>query len=226
MTQRKIICFIIVSSILFNVNIASAGGFFLTNIVKGIFGTRNPTIQTVKFGMKNKDVTTVQTYLINNGFLQGNADGIFGNQTLYAVKSFQKTMKLEIDGIVGPKTFEALKNYKPSKDRKIQKYEPPKPSKEISNYSYTIPMVATAYTRYDEGCTDYTYRGNYAKRGIAAVDPNVIPLGTKLYIPGYGNAIADDIGGAIQGHRIDLFMETLDEAFEYGVRNVTVYIIK
>ncbi len=56
------------------------------------------------------------------------------------------------------------------------------------------------------------------------MDPHIIPLGTKLYIPGYGTAIAEDIGGAIQGHRIDLFMDTLDEAFTYGRQEVTVYL--
>jgi 3D (Asp-Asp-Asp) domain-containing protein len=86
-------------------------------------------------------------------------------------------------------------------------------------------MIATAYTRYDEGCTDYTYRGNYLKRGLVAVDPNVIPLGTKLYIPGYGHAVADDIGGAIKGNRIDLAMDSIDEAMQYGVRSVEVVIL-
>ncbi|MPN17860.1 Cell wall-binding protein YocH [bioreactor metagenome] len=86
-------------------------------------------------------------------------------------------------------------------------------------------MVATAYTRYDEGCGDYTYRGTYLRRGLVAVDPDVIPLGTKLYIPGYGHAMADDIGGAIQGNRIDLAMDTLNEAYNFGIRNVTVYVL-
>lgn len=88
-----------------------------------------------------------------------------------------------------------------------------------------ISMEATAYTKYDAGCTAYTYSGNDLKRGLVAVDPTVIPLGTKLYIPGYGYAIADDIGGAIKGHKIDLSMDTLDEAFTFGRRQITVYII-
>jgi 3D (Asp-Asp-Asp) domain-containing protein/peptidoglycan hydrolase-like protein with peptidoglycan-binding domain len=90
---------------------------------------------------------------------------------------------------------------------------------------YPIRLEATAYTRYDEGCTDYTYRGNYLRPGMVAVDPKVIPLGTRLFIPGYGYGIADDIGGAIQGYRIDLAMDTLAEAYAYGRRHITVYII-
>ncbi len=86
-------------------------------------------------------------------------------------------------------------------------------------------MLATAYTRYDEGSTDYTYRGSYLRKGLCAVDPNIISFGIKLYIPGYGEAIADDIGGAIQGNRIDLAMDTVDEAFGWGAQNVTVYVL-
>lgn len=101
----------------------------------------------------------------------------------------------------------------------------PKTFEEISAKWRPIRLEATAYTRYDAGCTDYTYRGNYLRHGLVAVDPSVIPLGTRLYIPGYGYAIADDIGGAIKGHRIDLSMDTLSEAFAFGRRPITAYII-
>ncbi|MDF2571549.1 MAG: hypothetical protein K0R55_3153 [Sporomusa sp.] len=88
-----------------------------------------------------------------------------------------------------------------------------------------LSVEATAYTKYDAGCTAYTYRGNYLQRGLVAVDPTVIPLGTRLYIPGYGFAVADDIGGAIKGHKIDLSMDTLNEAFTFGRRRITIYVI-
>ena len=58
-----------------------------------------------------------------------------------------------------------------------------------------------------------------------AVDPNVIPLGSRLYIPGYGEAIAADTGGAIVGNTIDLCMESYDEAIQFGRRSVEVYVI-
>ena len=58
-----------------------------------------------------------------------------------------------------------------------------------------------------------------------AVDPHVIPLGTRLYIPGYGFAIADDTGGAIKGHVIDLAFDSHQEAINFGVRHITVYIL-
>jgi 3D (Asp-Asp-Asp) domain-containing protein len=53
----------------------------------------------------------------------------------------------------------------------------------------------------------------------------VIPLYTRLYIEGYGPAIAGDIGGAIKGHKIDLCFDTLSEALDWGRRPATVYIL-
>ena len=58
-----------------------------------------------------------------------------------------------------------------------------------------------------------------------AVDPNVIPLGTRVYVPGYGLALAADTGSAIIGDRIDLCMENRDEALDFGRRDVKVYVI-
>lgn len=201
-------------------------GFFLFNIFGSTF--HSSKMPLVKHGMRGKEVVTIQNYLIKYGFLSGRPDGVFGNQTLRAVKEFQKAAKLSADGIVGEKTFSALKNYKGPKYKPKpgnSKQGKSKQENGVPQYQYAISMVATAYTRFDEGCGDYTYRGNYLCRGLVAVDPDVISLGTRLYIPGYGYAIADDIGGAIQGNRIDLAMDTLDEAYNYGIRDVTVYIL-
>lgn len=91
--------------------------------------------------------------------------------------------------------------------------------------SHAIAMVATAYTAQCAGCSGYTAIGYRAGRGIVAVDPSVIPLGTKLYIPGYGFAIAGDTGGAILGHRIDLGFNSLADAIRFGRRPVKVYTL-
>ena len=64
-----------------------------------------------------------------------------------------------------------------------------------------------------------------ATYGVVAVDPSIIPLGTRLYIPGYGMAIAADTGGAIVGYCIDLCMESYAEAMDFGRRVVTVYVL-
>ncbi|MDE2573547.1 MAG: DUF348 domain-containing protein [bacterium] len=89
-----------------------------------------------------------------------------------------------------------------------------------------ILMEATAYTPYCAGCNGYTATGQHAGYGIVAVDPNVIPLGTKLFIPGYGPAIAGDTGGAIRGNRIDLGYESHAEAMSFGRRAITVYVLR
>ena len=57
-----------------------------------------------------------------------------------------------------------------------------------------------------------------------AVDPSVIPLGSHVYIPSYGNAVAADTGGSIVGNRIDLCMETLQECYNFGQQYVDVYV--
>lgn len=88
-----------------------------------------------------------------------------------------------------------------------------------------ISMLATAYTADCRGCTGLTASGRPAGTGVVAVDPRVIPLGTKLYIPGYGRAVAGDTGGAIRGNRIDLGFTSTSDAFRFGARRVLVYVL-
>lgn len=92
------------------------------------------------------------------------------------------------------------------------------------DFSYTEKrrMMATAYTH----TGNRTATGTTARVGAVAVDPKVIPLGSKLYIDGYGFARAEDTGGAIKGDRIDLFLNTAEETKRFGRRWVTVYILK
>lgn len=87
-------------------------------------------------------------------------------------------------------------------------------------------MEATAYLPSDGDGEGITATGLEARHGIVAVDPDVIPLGTRLYIPGYGFAIAADTGGAINGEIIDLCMESYDEAMEFGRRDVEVFVLE
>jgi 3D (Asp-Asp-Asp) domain-containing protein len=89
-------------------------------------------------------------------------------------------------------------------------------------------LEATAYypgpRNYGGGVGARTATGMLAQRGVVAVDPSVIPLGTRVYVEGYGDAIAADTGGAIRGKRIDLCFNTYEEAIQFGRRQVTVYI--
>ncbi|MCL1988372.1 MAG: 3D domain-containing protein [Firmicutes bacterium] len=99
-------------------------------------------------------------------------------------------------------------------------------------YVRRIEMEASAYTADGGGRSPshprygYTATGIRAEHGIVAVDPNVIPLGTRLYIEGYGFAIAADTGGAIRGNKIDLFMYSYEDAIRFGRRTVTVFVLE
>jgi 3D (Asp-Asp-Asp) domain-containing protein len=110
---------------------------------------------------------------------------------------------------------------------KEQVYQPQQVATEYGPeaYSNVLTMEATAYLPSDGGGSGITASGMAAGRGVVAVDPDVIPLGTHLYIPGYGMAIAADTGGAICGDRIDLCMESYGEAMQFGRRDITVYVL-
>ncbi|MBP3372792.1 MAG: G5 domain-containing protein, partial [Clostridia bacterium] len=89
------------------------------------------------------------------------------------------------------------------------------------SYSSVISGSSTAYTHTGHN----TATGTKPAYGTIAVDPSVIPLGTRMYIPGYGYGVARDTGGAIKGTRIDVFFETRSEAIRWGRRSVTIYIL-
>lgn len=91
-------------------------------------------------------------------------------------------------------------------------------------FSRVLEMRATAYTFLVPGRD--TASGIPPRRGIAAVDPRVIPFGTKLYVEGYGHALAADKGSTIKGNRIDVFFPSRAEALAWGVRYVKVYILE
>lgn len=89
-------------------------------------------------------------------------------------------------------------------------------------FSKALQMSASAYTHTGRN----TASGIYPKKGAVAVDPRIIPMGTKLYIDGYGYGTALDVGSAIKGYKIDLFFETESQARKWGRRPVKVYILE
>lgn len=93
-----------------------------------------------------------------------------------------------------------------------------------------ISVRATAYTASCEGCSGVTATGVDLKANpnakVISVDPNVIPLGSKVYVEGYGYATAADTGGAIKGNKIDVFVPNKSDAINWGVKQVTVKILK
>ena len=93
----------------------------------------------------------------------------------------------------------------------------------------TLTVTATAYTPYCAGCSGVTATGINVKANpnmkVIAVDPRIIPLGSKVWVEGYGTAIAGDTGGAIKGHKIDLLMPNNSQAKSWGVRTVTIKVL-
>lgn len=90
-----------------------------------------------------------------------------------------------------------------------------------------LRLTATAYWVGDPQVPGtITYSGHRVKRGLVAVDPNIIPLGMRLYIPGYGYAYSSDTGSAIKGKRIDLFVENKTDSRNWEYKKVDVYILE
>ena len=96
-------------------------------------------------------------------------------------------------------------------------------------YSDVLSVTCTAYSC--NGRTGTTATGTVARVGAVAVDPAYIPLGTKMYIVSndgeyiYGYCTAEDTGGLIKGYKIDLYFDTFDECWDFGVRACTAYIL-
>ncbi len=105
------------------------------------------------------------------------------------------------------------------------------PRQYIAVASRTLPANYRVKSELSVESTAYTYTGNNTATGVSprvglvAVDPRVIPLGSKLYIEGYGLAMAADTGGAIKGNRLDVFLNTVKECVAWGRRKVKVYIL-
>ncbi len=101
------------------------------------------------------------------------------------------------------------------------------------SYTKELTMKSTAYCSCKKCCGKspgdkgygITRSGEKARRGIVAVDTKIIPLGTRLYVEGYGMAIAGDTGGAVKGNKIDLYMETHEQCLAYGRKEVKVYLL-
>lgn len=120
------------------------------------------------------------------------------------------------------KEKKAQKNTKTSESIKGSTSSEPSTGKEMT-------VTATAYTAYCEGCSGTTaigidLRANPNQK-VIAVDPNIIPLGSRVWVEGYGEAIAGDTGGAIKGNKIDVFIPSQNQALEWGRKKVKVKIL-
>ncbi|ODJ48843.1 3D domain-containing protein [Brochothrix thermosphacta] len=110
----------------------------------------------------------------------------------------------------------------PAKKKVVKKKAPAK------KVLKTVRVSSSAYSRAQRGMSNYTATGIdlRKKSKVIAVDPKVIKLGSKVYVPGYGEAIAGDTGGAIRGKKIDVHMNSVNACYNWGRRTVNVKVYK
>ena len=105
------------------------------------------------------------------------------------------------------------------------------PTGEVLTYTHSEQFKATAYTSWIEDVTGTTATGTKARVGAIAVDPKLIPYGTRMFIVSndgeyvYGIATAEDCGGGVKGNHVDLFFDTVNECFQFGIRQCTIYFL-
>lgn len=137
----------------------------------------------------------------------------------------------EEEKIVAPaQTTQTAPTQKPNVSQPV---EQPKEEVQVSSAEEEtvkeMTVTATAYTAYCTGCSGTTAIGidlrTNPNQRVIAVDPRVIPLGTKVWVEGYGEAIAGDTGGAIKGNKIDVFIPSQENALAWGVKTVKIKIL-
>lgn len=153
-----------------------------------------------------------------------NSDTIVVGQELELHSSKPKT---EAKEEVKAKEAAAEENTEATKTKKANKSQSKASTETVEGKK--ISVTATAYTAKCKGCSGVTATGVDLNKDpnakVIAVDPNVIPLGSKVYVEGYGHAIAADTGGAIKGNKIDIHVPSKSEANSWGMRTVEVTVL-
>ncbi|MCI1859348.1 MAG: peptidoglycan-binding protein [Sporolactobacillus sp.] len=230
-----------------------ADGVVGSQTKRALIGKMAGTFGLLSAGSKGEAVKYLQDYLKRFGYYPGKIDGLYGPLTRRAVLAVQKETSIRTDGIAGPETWRGIakldegkrvENKRKSVRARRQSTAPvPKARAAVSAprpHSVAAPKKAntavrefyvssTAYTAYCSGCSGTTATGINLKQRpnakVVAVDPSVIPLGTKLHVEGYGYAVAGDTGGAIKGRKIDVFFKDNGTALKWGRRTVKVRIL-
>lgn len=176
----------------------------------------------IMFGMSNLASAASNTYTVKKG------DTLYGiaikhKTTVNSIKSWNK---LKSDTI-HPKQKLKVSGTKVTASKPKAKA---KTSQSKGKVVKTLTVNASAFTANCKGCSGITYTGVNLKKNpnakVISVDPKVIPLGSKVYVEGYGYAVAADKGSAIKGKRIDVFMNSYKKAIQWGRKTVKVQILK
>lgn len=168
---------------------------------------------------KEKIITEGQEGLISKTYELTKENGKTVSKELVS----EKTVKKKVDEVVAIGTKEKKAAVTPVSTSS-------KSSASSSSSAEEYYVTATAYTSGCNGCTGKTATGVNLRANpnakIIAVDPSFIPLGTKVYVEGYGYATAADTGGAVNGKKIDVFVPSTADAYNWGVKTVKIKVFR
>lgn len=163
----------------------------------------------------------------------GFSGAAFATANTYEVKSGDTLWKIAKKNHI---TIKQLKSWNQLssdtiKPKQVLRITPKKSSKKEVEKTETYKELivrATAYTANCKNCSGITATGLNLKKNpnlkVLSVDPKVIPLGSKVFVEGYGYAIAGDTGGSVKGNKIDVFVPSKKQAINWGVKKVKIKV--
>ncbi|MBL4950914.1 3D domain-containing protein [Neobacillus sp. OS1-32] len=177
----------------------------------------------VLLGSNHAASAATNTYTVKSG------DSLYRIAKIYktSVNNLKKWNHLK-SNIIHPKQKLAVYSSTKSASKKVQKASTSKSKK--SKVIRSMTVTATAYTASCKRCSGITATGLNLRKNpklkVISVDPRLIKLGTKVYVEGYGYAVAADTGGAMRGKKIDVFIPSKKKALQWGRKTVKVKILK
>jgi 3D (Asp-Asp-Asp) domain-containing protein/LysM repeat protein len=172
-----------------------------------------------------KDWNQLHTDLIHPGLNLVIFEGLKSTNIVLTEQPQPETAPITVVPTESTRAVEAATETTPA----VQEQAPAPAVEAAAPSSKEITVEATAYTATCEGCSGITATGinllENPNQKVISVDPSVIPLGSKVYVEGYGEAIAGDTGGAIKGNKIDVFIPSKQEAVDFGRKQLKVTIL-
>ncbi|CAM3149522.1 3D domain-containing protein [Filibacter tadaridae] len=166
---------------------------------------------------------TSESYAASSTYTVKKGDSLFRIAKVHnvSVSNLKSWNKLKSNTIYPKQKLKVVSNGKSVKKT---------PSRSNDNVVKEFTVSASAFTASCNGCSGITSTGINLKRNpdikVIAVDPKIIKLGTKVYVEGYGYAIAGDIGSAIKGNKIDVFFPTKKQAYKWGRKSVKIKVLE